>query len=77
MIHIHWSTDGIDINPVKWEFQISYALGHDQDFFPASTSVFAEQTPNQVSAGAWRHYVAEIAEVNAAVDFCNAALSVA
>ena len=62
---MHWSTDGIDVNPVKWEFQISYALGHDQEFFPAATSVFIEQAPNQVAAGAWRHYIAEIADVDA------------
>ena len=64
-IHIHWSTDGVDVNPVKWEFQIAYALGHDQEFFGAAVSTFIEQTPNQVSVGAWRHYVAEVAEVDA------------
>ena len=61
-VHIHWSTDWIDENTVKWEFQISYALGHDQDFFPATTSVFVEQAPNQVAPWAWRHYIAEIGD---------------
>ena len=64
-IHIHWSTDGVDTNPVKWEFQVSHALGHDQAFFPAAVSVFVEQTPNQAATGAWRHYIAEVSEVDA------------
>ena len=64
-IHIHWSTDGIDTNTVKWEFQISRALGHDQAFFPAATSYFVEQAPNQTASGAWRHYVAEVADIDA------------
>lgn len=63
--HIHWSTDGIDTNSVKWEFQISRALGHDQDFFPAATSYFVEQQPNQVASGAWRHYIAEVGDIDA------------
>ena len=64
-IHIHWSTDGVDVNPVKWEFQISNALGHDQSFFPAATSYFVEQLPNQVAVGAWRHYIAEVSDEDA------------
>lgn len=64
-VHIHWSTDGVDENSVKWEFQVSQALGHDQDFFPAATSMFVEQVPNQVAPGAWRHYVAEVGESDA------------
>ncbi len=64
-IHMHWSTDGTDTNTVKWEFQISRALGHDQAFFDAATSYFVEQAPNQISAGAWRHYVAEVSDLDA------------
>ena len=64
-IHIHWSTSGVDTNSVKWEFQISRALGHDQEYFGAETSFFVEQQPNQVASGAWRHYVAEVADIDA------------
>lgn len=64
-IHIHWSTDGVDTNSVKWEFQISRALGHDQEFFGAGVSFFVEQQPNQVNSGAWRHYIAEVPDLEA------------
>ena len=55
-IHVHWSTDGTDTQPVKWEFQISRALGHQQAYFSAETSVFVQQAGWN---GAWRHMVAE------------------
>lgn len=57
-IHIHWSTDGNDSNTVKWEFQVSRALGHNQEYFTAETSYFVEGTPN----GAWRHLISEVGE---------------
>lgn len=59
--HIHWSTSGSDTNTVKWEFQISRALGYDQEYFSAETSYFVEQAPN----GAWRHLVAEVSDADA------------
>lgn len=64
-IHVHWSTDGVDTNSVKWEFQIVRALGHDQAFFGAAEAFYVEQSPNQTSPGAWRHYVAEVADIDA------------
>ena len=64
-VHIHWSTDGTSTDSVKWEFQIARALGHDQGFFGAATSIFVEQQPNQVALGAWRHYIAEAADEDA------------
>lgn len=64
LAHVHWSTGGTDIQPVKWEFQISRAKGHNQEYFGAETSYFVTQTP---VAGAWRHMVAEIPEINALI----------
>lgn len=55
-VHIHWSTNGDSIQPVRWEFQISRALGHNQAYFGAETSVFVQQAAHN---GAWRHMVAE------------------
>lgn len=63
-VHVHWSTDGVDTNSVKWEFQISRALGHDQAFFGGAVSYFVEQQPNQVASGAWRHYIAEVGDID-------------
>ncbi len=64
-LHVHWSTDGTDTNSVKWELQVSRALGHDQAFYGAATSYFVEAQPNQVSSGAWRHYISEVSDEDA------------
>jgi hypothetical protein len=58
LLHVHWSTDGVDTAPVRWEFQVSRALGHQQAYFTAETSLFVEQAGWN---GAWRHMVAEVA----------------
>lgn len=60
-IHIHWTTNGNSVAPVKWEFQISRAKGHNQEYFSAETSYFVTQTPN----GAWRHMIAEVSDADA------------
>ena len=60
-VHIHWTTSGSNTNPVKWEFQVSRAKGHDQQYFSPEASYFVEQAPNE----AWRHMVAEVADEDA------------
>lgn len=57
LVHVHWSTNGSNTQPVKWEFQISRALGHQQAYFSAEVSLFVQQAG---WAGAWRHMVAEV-----------------
>jgi hypothetical protein len=61
-VHIHWSTSGTDVQPVKWEFQVSRAKGHNQEYFGGETSYFVTQTP---VAGAWRHMIAEVSSGDA------------
>lgn len=56
-LHIHWSTNGSNIANVKWEFQVSRALGHNQAYFTAETSYFVTQAGY---AGAWRHMISEV-----------------
>jgi hypothetical protein len=56
-IHVHWSSDGADVAPVKWEFQVSRALGHQQAYFTSESSMFVQQA---AYGGAWRHMVAEV-----------------
>lgn len=56
-VHVHWSTDGGNTNTVKWEFQISRALGHNQASFGAAVSYFVEQAAH---TDAWRHMIAEV-----------------
>lgn len=56
-IHVHWSTNGVSTNTVKWEFAVMRALGHDQANFGAVTTLTVEQA---ASGTAWRHMVAEV-----------------
>ena len=56
-VHVHWSTNGTSTASVKWELQISRALGHQQANFGAPTSVYVTQAG---AGSAWRHMVAEV-----------------
>lgn len=56
-IHVHWSTNGISTNSVKWEFQILRALGHNQANFGAATTLSVTQA---AQGSAWRHMIAEV-----------------
>ena len=56
-IHVHWSSNGTDVNPIKWEFEIMRALGHQQDAFGAPVTFTVEQTPQGI---AWYHMIAEV-----------------
>lgn len=56
-VHVHWSTNGTSTATVKWELQISRALGHNQANFGAPTSVYVEQA---AAGTAWRHMIAEV-----------------
>lgn len=61
-VHVHWSSNGTSTATVKWELQISRAIGHDQANFGAPTSVYV----TQAAAGtAWRHMVAEVSLADA------------
>jgi len=56
-LHVHWSTNGTAVQPVKWEFHVMRALGHNQANFGAVTTLTVTQTPHGT---AWRHMVAEV-----------------
>lgn len=60
--HVHWSTNGTSLEPVRWEFQISRALGHNQAYFGAEASHFVQQSSN---GGAWRHMITEMPLIDA------------
>jgi len=61
-VHVHWATNGTQVHPVKWEFQISRALGHQQAAFGAPVSVYVTQAPVGV---AWTHMIGEVALADA------------
>lgn len=52
-IHIHWSTNGVNQNPVVWEVTFTQAKGHNQQNFGTSTTIQITGVPD---GGAWRHY---------------------
>jgi hypothetical protein len=63
-IHTHWSQNIVDTGgpagvpgDVKWQFEISYAKGHNQAAFPASfiTSVIATASSTQ-----YQHIISEV-----------------
>jgi len=56
-VHVHWSTNGTQTNTVKWELQITRALGHNQANFGIPVSLYVEQA---AQGTAWRHMVAEV-----------------
>lgn len=54
--HIHWTTNGTSTAQVDWQLELAYANGHDQDNFPASSTInFAQNA----SGTAWRHMITE------------------
>ena len=50
--HVHWSSDGTNVNTVKWE--LSYFGAPIAGAFPADTVLPLEDTP---SGTAWTHYI--------------------
>lgn len=57
-LHTHWTSDGSDVNTVRWEFTYTVAKGHNQsNFNMTGTTVTVTTTPNGT---AWRHYISEI-----------------
>jgi len=57
-LHVHWSSDGIDTNTVKWECDYTYAERNDStpDTFPADSTISLEQAG---AGAAWSHMVNE------------------
>lgn len=56
--HIHWSP-GVSTNTgtVRWGIEYTHCKGHQQQAFPASTTVFVEQAADGT---AYKHYIAEV-----------------
>lgn len=55
-LHAHWVNPGTNIGYVRWGFEYTIAKGHQQETFPASTTVYV----NQLCSGQYYHHVAEI-----------------
>ncbi len=58
--HVHFTTNGTNTQPVRWQFEYTIAKGHDQSNFNIDSNwetLTVDYTPHGT---AWRHYVAEI-----------------
>jgi len=61
--HVHWMPDGTDANIVKWQFQVAYAKGFDQEAFPLASPTTL--TCQEAGPGvAYQHMVTETAAVD-------------
>lgn len=55
-IHTHWTTDGVDVNDVKWEVNYTWAEGFNTDNFPSEITIDLEEA---AAGTAWRHMITE------------------
>ena len=54
--HVHWSTNGTNVQPVKWQLSYMSAAGHNTANFPADTVLTVEEA---AQGTAWRHMITE------------------
>lgn len=47
--HIHWSPSDTNTGVVRWGIEFTVAKGHNQQVFPATTTIFLEQAGNGVA----------------------------
>jgi hypothetical protein len=58
--HVHWSPNTTSTGVVRWGFEYTVAKGHDQEAFPASTTVYVEQTIS--SNKQYQHIISEVTD---------------
>jgi len=66
--HVHWSTDGTDVNPIHWELNYIYATRDDTTptVFSAKQTITIIGTP---SGTAFAHHVTEASDEDAITAF--------
>lgn len=57
--HIHWTTGGTNTGVVRWGVEYSVAKGHNQQAFPATTTIYLEQA---ASGTAYKHMIVEASD---------------
>jgi hypothetical protein len=61
--HVHWCPTTVDGGVVRWGIEYTVAKGHQQQAFPATTTVYIEQTIQPNSQ--WMHFVGETSDLDA------------
>lgn len=60
--HVHWATASSAIGTVRWGFEYTIAQGHQQQAFPATSTVYIEQA---TTGTPYLHMIAELSNANA------------
>lgn len=60
--HIHWTADTADTGVARWGFEFTVAKGHQQEAFPATTTIYVEQA---FTGAAFTHMIGEASEADA------------
>jgi len=61
--HIHWSPNTTSTGVVRWGMEYTVAKGHDQEAFPATTTIYLESTIS--SNKQYQHIVTEATDAQA------------
>jgi hypothetical protein len=61
LLHVHWTTNGTKVQPVKWEFIWAYAKGHNQANYNIAGGGTTVTVQEAAQGTAWRHMTSEIA----------------
>jgi hypothetical protein len=61
--HVHWAPHTTSTGVVRWGFEYTVQKGHDQDAFPASTTVYVNHTV--ASNKQYQHIISEISDADA------------
>ena len=61
--HIHWAPNTTSTGTVRWGMEYTVAKGHDQEAFPASTTIYLESTI--ASNKQYQHIVTEATDAQA------------
>lgn len=54
--HVHWSTNGVNLNTAKFQLDFTIAAGHNQANFPIDQQILLEEAAHGT---AWRHMITE------------------
>jgi hypothetical protein len=60
--HVHWASSGTSTETVEWELEYTIAKGHNQEAFPAPSTVTISEA---ASSTPWQHQISEVSLANA------------
>jgi hypothetical protein len=61
--HVHWSPNTTSTGTVRWGMEYTIAKGHDQEAFPATTTIYMEETISEDKQ--YQHFITEASDAQA------------